>query len=107
MTYTVDDNRAINEADNRAMCSTPTLAQRFWRAVGFRYHLGEEPEGADKLPGWMRTDMHIHFGIADRLRLLISGKLFIASIVSHSSPDPTVCKSRMDWRILSPREPWR
>lgn len=91
--------------NDRAMCSTPTLAQRFWRAMGFVYHLGEEPEDAEALPGWMRTDMRMHFGIVDRLRLLMTGKLFIASIVSTDTPSPTICKSRMDWRIVAPCEP--
>lgn len=93
--------------EGRAMCSRPTIAQRFWRALGFRYHLGEEPKGADELPGWMRTDMRMHFKVADRLRLLISGKLFIASIVSTDTPSAMIAMSRMDWRILDPGEKFR
>lgn len=93
--------------ENQACCAMPTRRERFWRWAGFRYHLGDEPEGADLLPGWMKTDMHLHFCWRDRLRLLISGKLFVASIVSSDTPSPMVCKSRMDWRILSPSEPWR
>lgn len=90
---------------NQACYAVPTFAQKFWRALGFRYHLGVEPPEAETLPGWMRTDMRVHFGWADRLRLLISGKLFIASIVSTDTPSPMICKSRMDWRILNPGEP--
>lgn len=92
---------------NQACYALPTLAQRFWRSAGFRYHLGDEPEGSEMLPGWMRTDMHMRFGWLDRLRILISGKLFIASILSTDMPSPHVVKSRMDWRILPPGEPWR
>jgi hypothetical protein len=91
-------------AQNQAFYAAPTLSDRLWRAMGFVYHLGEEPEGADALPGWMKTDMHIHFGWADRLRLLLSGKLFIASIVQTDTPSAMVCKSRMDWRIKTPGE---
>jgi hypothetical protein len=94
-------------AEGQVFSAQPTLAQRFWRRVGFRYHLGDEPEGAETLPGWMRTDMHLHFGWRDRLRILISGKLFVASILSTDTPSPHIVKSRIDWRILSPGEPWR
>lgn len=93
--------------ESQACYAVPTLAQRFWRTVGFRYHLGDEPDGSENLAGWMRTDMHMRFGWLDRLRILVSGKLFIASIVSTDTPSPMVCKSRMDWRILSPGETWR
>ena len=89
-----------------AMYAAPTLGQRFWRRAGYAYHLGDEPEGADLLPGWIRTDMHLHFGWADRLRLLLTGKLFVASIVSTDTPSPTVCKSRLDWLIVSPGGDW-
>lgn len=82
----------------------PTLRERFWRALGFRYHLGEEPEGVEALEGWMRTDMRLEFSIADRLRLLLTGRLFVASIVHTDAPSPSVCKSRLDWRIYAPGE---
>lgn len=93
--------------ENTAMCHAPTLRERFWRKVGYIYHLGDEPEAADVLPGWMRTDIHLHFGWADRLRLLLTGKLFIASIVSTDTPSASVCKTRMDWRIVAPGGDWR
>lgn len=93
--------------NGRAMIATPPLLWRFWRSLGFVYHLGDEPEGAEILPGWMKTDMHMHFGVVDRLRLMVSGKLFIASIVSTDTPSAMICKSRMDWRIMHPGEKWR
>jgi hypothetical protein len=55
----------------------------------------------------MKTDINFHFGWADRVRLLVSGRLFVASIVSTDTPSPMACKSRMDWHILRPGEPWR
>lgn len=90
--------------ENTACYALPTRAQRFWRWAGFRYHLGETPPGADEMPGWMRTDMRIYFDWRDRLRLLLTGRLFIASIVHTDTPSPMVCKIRMDFRIYAPGE---
>ena len=56
---------------NLCMHYVPTLAERFWRKLGYRYHLGEEPEGTDGMPGWMMHGVRLHFGFADRLRLLL------------------------------------
>src|SRR5258707_7790648 len=97
---------ATNITEDRCYYAVPTFAQKFWRALGFRYHLGDEPPDSEQLRGWMKTDMHLHFGWTDRLRLLVSGRLFIASIVSTDTPSPMVCKSRMDWHIKRPGEPW-
>ncbi len=95
------------ETEPTAMYHMPSLRERFWRKIGYNYHRGDEPEGADVLAGWMRTDMYLHFGLCDRLRLLLTGKLFIASIVSTDTPSPTICKSRMDWGIVAPGGNWR
>jgi hypothetical protein len=95
------------EAQDQCYYALPTLSERFWRWAGFRYHLGDEPEGADAMVGWMRTDMRLHFGWPDRLRLLFTGKLFVASIVHSDTPSPSVCKSRIDWRIFAPGEKLR
>lgn len=91
-------------AESQACYAVPTRAQRFWRAVGFRYHFGDDPPDADLLPGWMRTDMGLCFSWSDRLRLLLTGRLRISSIVHFDTPSPDVCKSRMDWHILPPGE---
>lgn len=87
-----------------AFYRVPTLYEKIYRKLGFVYHLGDEPEGIDALKGWMQTDIHLHFDWRDRLRLLISGRLFIASIVHTDTPSPSVCKSRVDYRIIAPRE---
>lgn len=89
-------------SQNQALYAVPTLRVRFWRAIGFRYHHGDDPPDADLLPGWMRTDLRINFSLSDRLRLMLTGKLRISSIVHFDTPSPDVCKSRMDWRILAP-----
>lgn len=80
----------------------PTLAQRFWRKMGFTYHHGEEPPDADLLPGWMCTETGFDFGWADRFRLLLTGKLHIRNIVHIDTPSPAVTKTRMDWHIIAP-----
>jgi hypothetical protein len=85
--------------------SMPTRRERFWRWAGFRYHHDDDPEGCETLQGWMRTDMYLGFGWIDRLRILISGRLFIASVVHTDTPSPIVCKTRMDWHILAPGDP--
>lgn len=83
----------------------PTRLERLWRSLGFRYHLGEEPEGYDGMQ-FVRTDMGLHFSLKDRLRVLFSGKLFIRSTVYSAEPPPKEPKSRMDWHILPPGETW-
>jgi hypothetical protein len=99
-----DTTQEAQPPQNFAMISTPTLTQRFWRWAGFRYHLGDDPEGIDGMIGWMKTDIHLHFGWADRLRLALSGKLFVASVLHYDTPSPMTCKSRVDYWILQPGE---
>jgi len=89
---------------DQAMFHRPTLRERFWKKLGFRYHLGEEPAGIEALSGWMRTDIRLSFSVLDRLRLLFIGRLFVASIVHTDTPLPGICKSRVDWRIAAPGE---
>jgi len=76
----------------------PTLSQRTWRALGFRYHHGEEPEGFELLDGWMCTDTRMQFGILDRLRLLLTGRLYIR-LVQHTPVQCDYSMNRIDWRI--------
>ena len=92
----------MTETTNQAFILKPTLAQRIRRRLGFRYHLGDEPEGSGTLEGWMRTDIRLRFGWADRLRLLATGRLFIASIVYTDTPSPNFIANRVDWAIQTP-----
>ena len=56
----------------------PTLRQRFFRWLGFRYHRVDLPDNIEAtMPGWMMTTCRVHFDFADRLRLLLTGKLHI------------------------------
>lgn len=89
------------EAQNEAMYHVPTRRERLWRSLGYRYHLGEEPEGIDAMPGWMCTESRIHFGWSDRLRLLLSGRLHMR-LVQHTTVQIEVAKNRFDWHIPAP-----
>jgi hypothetical protein len=89
-----------------AMYHVPTLAERVWRKLGYHYHLGEEPEGSDTLPGWHCTEIRLHFGFIDRLRLLTTGKLKLRSILMTDTPSAMICKNRLDWRISHPGGEW-
>jgi len=80
----------------------PTFRERFWRALGFRYHLGEDPEDTDTLQGWTRTDTRLHFGWSDRLRLLITGRLTVSTTSHYDAPSPNMIKNRTDWQIWAP-----
>lgn len=80
----------------------PTRRERFWRALGFRYHLTDLPDGIDKeFPGWMMTKSFIQFSFRDRLRLLLTGRLFLdtrhATNVQVDS-----AKSALSFRIAAP-----
>lgn len=90
--------------ENYAAFHVPTLRERMWRKLGFRYHRGDEPEGVEALEGWMRTDIRLDFSLSDRFRLLLSGRLFVASIVHTDTPSASICKSRLDWQIYAPGE---
>jgi hypothetical protein len=89
---------------NMAFYSVPTRKERFWRAMGFRYHLGDEPEGMEALTGWVQTNMHMTFSWTDRFRLLLTGRLRIVSTVQMDTPSPEKALSRMDWMIYAPGE---
>lgn len=81
---------------------TPTLAERFWRKLGYRYHLGDEPEGTDGMPGWMVHGVRLRFSFADRLRLLLTGRLHVKSMMHTDVPCANVIKTRVDWEIVRP-----
>lgn len=88
------------------MTRTPTLSERFWRRAGFRYHLGDEPEGTDGMPGWMCHGVRMKFGIVDRLRLLLTGRLHVKSVMHTDVPSANVVKTRIDWEIIRPGGDW-
>ena len=84
--------------DGYAVHHVPTLSERMWRKLGFRYHLGEEPEGFEKLEGWMCTRCCMDFSILDRLRLLLTGRLHI-QLTQYTPVQCDYSKNRLDWEI--------
>jgi len=86
-----------------AMHHVPTRMERLRRALGFRFHYGEEPEGIDELPGWMCTEVRLNFGFLDRLRLLATGRLHIR-LIQHTPVQCDFSRNRLDWQIKAPGE---
>jgi hypothetical protein len=84
------------------MVHKPTLPERMWRALGFRYHLGAEPD-SDQMQGWMCTESRLEFGIADRLRLLMTGRLHLR-LTQHLPVKCDFSRNRFDWQIKHPGE---
>lgn len=76
----------------------PTLSQRAWRALGFRYHLGEAPKDTDNMEGWMCTETRMQFSFLDRLRLLLTGRLYIR-LIQHLPVKCDYARNRLDWQI--------
>jgi hypothetical protein len=62
--------------NSSAMHHTPTIAERFWRRLGFNYVRNDLPENIEAThPGWMITNANFRFNWGDRIRLLFSGRL--------------------------------
>lgn len=96
----------MNErVENGAVSFKPDFAYKVRRWLGFRYHLGVDPEGVDSMPGWFVTTSRFHFTFADRLRLLVSGRLYVRN-TCHADAKVDTVKSRLDWQILTPGEKW-
>lgn len=95
-----------DRVENGYVTFQPTPIMRLRRWLGFRYHLGEEPDGAENMPGWFVTDTRFHFTLADRLRLLVGGRLKVR-IIGHADAKVETVKNRMDWQIFAPGEDWR
>lgn len=79
----------------------PSLIERFWRKIGFHFHLGEhEPD--EPWLGWMQTRSRVYFGWQDRLRLLVSGHLELQHTFHIDTPSPDKIHTRFDWEIVPP-----
>lgn len=101
MTMPTDTPALTEPIKNGYVTYTPTRSERFWRALGFRYHLGEEPEGIDQLKGWMCTEMRMHLSFADRVRLLLTGRIHLR-LVQLLPVECEFAKNRFDWEIKAP-----
>ena len=80
----------------------PSRWERFCKFAGFVYHHGADPEDIDQLQGWAQTNIYMDFGLADRLRLLLTGKLRISNTGHFDGPIPKEIKNRLDWHIKAP-----
>ena|ERR1700722_18523991 len=83
----------------------PSRRERFWRAMGYRFHLGEEhgPEMPAPL-GRMQNKNRFHFGWLDRLRLLLTGELEVTLTFDMDVPSPDKIRTQLDWQIKAPGE---
>jgi hypothetical protein len=91
---------------NYASMYIPTFREKFWRSLGFRFHLGDEPPDADSLEGWSKTVTHFRFNVLDRLRLLLTGRLKVEVTQAFDAPSPSTIKNRVDYRIIEPGGSW-
>src|ERR1700678_644925 len=85
---------------------TPTFKEKFWRRLGFQFHLGEEPKDVDNLPGWMQSRIRFNFSWSDRFRLLLTGKLSVHLTSYFDTPAPSIVKNRTDFNIIPPAGEW-
>jgi hypothetical protein len=86
--------------------AAPKFKEKFWHALGWRYHLGKEPPDADQLEGWSQTHIKFHLGWLDRGRLLLTGRLVVVVTNQFDAPAPSTIKSRTDFRIIEPGGRW-
>jgi hypothetical protein len=89
--------------DTQAFCVAykPSLRERFWRKMGFHFHLGQhEPD--EPWLGWIKTRSGIYFDWRDRLRILISGHIELHHTIHTDTPSPTKDHTRFDWEIVPP-----
>lgn len=96
-------NDAATEPMNLAMKHRPTTLERLARRLGFKFHLGEEPEGVDAWPGWARSEIRFKFPFLDRLRMLVSGRLDV-SVTHYADVRFDEMRIRTDLRFPAPWE---
>lgn len=80
----------------------PTLREKFWLMLGYRYHL--KTHDADlmrQLPGWMIVSSYMKFSWGDRFRLLLTGVLRI-DIRQATDVHVKQCISKLSYRIEPP-----
>lgn len=90
------------EQQNFASVYRPTLAERFWRKMGFRYHLQDLPEDAPT-EGWAVTHIRLNVLAMDRFRLLMTGRMRLDVRQAFNTPVDTVV-SASSLQILYPGE---
>ncbi len=81
----------------------PRRAERFWRAMGYHGAYPELPEEAEKLLGWIATDVCIHLSFWDRVRLLMSGKALVR-VRTRTDAEVKEAISGSSFEVLPPYE---
>ena len=86
-----------------AMVQRQTFMQRAWRRLGWRYHMVDLPETpeVDRMPGWAMTRVRLQFSVADRMRLLFTGRVRL-DIRQKMSADVAEIVSAASIEILPP-----
>jgi hypothetical protein len=94
----------MGDCMNCAQVYRPRLSERLARFLGYKYELGEDPEGHEQLSaGWARTTTRLKFTWLGRLRLLFSGRLKI-ELTHYANLPIDRMSSRVDLRMYAPWE---
>ncbi len=90
---------------NGAIEYVPTLGDRLRRALGYRMNHAEEPPEIDpaKHIGWMKTVAGFKFGLGDRLRLALTGRLRV-EITQHTTQQVDESVNSVSYQIFAPFE---
>lgn len=97
-----DDVSEVDQTNDGCQVYTPTIADRLWKRLGFRYRLVDLPEGIEEtMPGWMMTKVVFGFSFWDRVRLLISGRMLV-EIRQATSAKVDECISAASFKIEPP-----
>src|ERR1700721_173972 len=107
VTKRIGDLTAAVEGRNMCAYHVPSLSERLWNWIGFRYHHHYDVPIDASLTGWLRTDVYFRFGFLDRMRLLLTGKLRVHVTTHMDTPSPREVKSVTDWHIVAPIYPLR
>lgn len=101
-----DIEKAIAQAEPEntfAMVALPSWRHKISLWLGYRFHYPDvdQNEAAARMPGWWRTDIHIHISFLDRLRLLVSGRMLVRTENRGSQPvDHVISDSAVS--VISP-----
>ena len=94
---------ASEKMRNTSLYQKQSLSWKIWNWFGFGYSYlsltDVNPDESKK--GFLAIDTFFHFDLRDRLRILVSGKAMVSTLVGAESPIVDhVCKSK--FRVLPP-----
>jgi len=94
----------MTDVNNGCMIYTPTLAERFWRALGYRCRgVPEETPEMEGLRGWMMQTVVWRVSLLDRLRLLIGGRVRVR-VLTKTDVEIGEALSVSTFELVSPVE---